>query len=90
MHRRQELISIDLHALVAERLTPEVLDHARSQLGSNPAGAEWEELLQLPTKELQARLVEDSPEMRRLRQSSPFAGVLSEQERLEVLARHRQ
>ena len=41
---------------------------------------EWEEILQLPVVEIRAVLTDESDNGQRLRQSSPFAGVLSPQE----------
>lgn len=50
---------------------------------------EWEDLLAWSSLEqVLARLVEDSEEGRRRRQSSPFTGVLSESERREIFARY--
>ena len=47
---------------------------------------EWERLLHGPVDKLLAALVSPSPKGRELRQNSPFAGVLSEAERADVLA----
>jgi excisionase family DNA binding protein len=47
---------------------------------------EWEHLLLGPVDQLLATLVSPSPKGRELRQNSPFAGVLTEAERAEVLA----
>ncbi|MFC8039549.1 helix-turn-helix domain-containing protein [Paenarthrobacter sp. NPDC057355] len=42
----------------------------------------WDELLGLPVEEIEEAMLEDSPFATELRQMSPFAGALSEQERL--------
>jgi excisionase family DNA binding protein len=47
---------------------------------------EWERLLAGPTAEILEALTSRSPRARDLRQNSPFAGVLSQEERQEVLA----
>lgn len=47
---------------------------------------EWERLLDGPIEDLVAALTSRSPRGRDLRQNSPFAGVLSEAERDQVLA----
>jgi excisionase family DNA binding protein len=47
---------------------------------------EWERLLDGPVEELLAALTSRSPRERDLRQNSPFAGVLSEEEREGALA----
>jgi len=49
--------------------------------------SEWQEILDAPTDEVFKILCEDSEHAIRLRQSNPFAGVLTEQERLEILTR---
>jgi len=93
-HRTAELRSIAMHRLVAERLNAEVLDRARERIGGWLAedgpvdrrwALQWEELLNLSTAELKEKLVEDSEGMRDLRQSTPFAGVLREDERRKIL-----
>ncbi|MCC6539364.1 MAG: hypothetical protein IT162_17565 [Bryobacterales bacterium] len=45
---------------------------------------EWRALLALPLAELAARISEDTPEMTRLRRSSPFAPLLTPQERWAI------
>jgi len=47
---------------------------------------EWERLLDGPVDLVLDALTSRAPRARELRQNSPFAGVLTEQERLEVLA----
>jgi hypothetical protein len=47
---------------------------------------EWERLLDAPVEDLLAALTSRSPRSRDLRQNSPFAGVLSAEERERVLA----
>jgi excisionase family DNA binding protein len=46
---------------------------------------EWERLLQGPTDRLLATLVSPLPKGRELRQNSPFAGILTDDERARVL-----
>jgi len=95
-HRNAELRSIDLHGLVAEHLLsePELLEHARDRVAGwvedgypvPPSVANrWRELLGRPLPEILAALVEDSEEMRDIRQSSPFGGVLTQGERSKVI-----
>jgi len=65
------------------------LAHARSVLDrwlrvrSCPALREWEQILQRPWAEIRAVLLDPSEEGRRLRQSDPFCGILTPQERWE-------
>ena len=46
---------------------------------------EWERLLLGPTHRLLTTLVSPSPKSRELRQNSPFAGILTDEERARVL-----
>jgi len=95
-HRTAELRSIELHRLVAEHLRtkPELLERARERVarwvedgGPVPpsAASRWRTLLGRPLTAICAALVEDSEEMRDLRQNSPFAGALSQDERSKVI-----
>jgi excisionase family DNA binding protein len=47
---------------------------------------EWQQLLDGPVEDVLEALTSRSPRSRELRQNTPFAGVLSERERREVLA----
>jgi hypothetical protein len=83
-----------MHRAIAARLreAPELVGIARGNLerwsksaGRSEAYLEgWRTLLELPLEELLALLQEDSETMRAMRQSSPFAGVLSPQARWEI------
>ena len=93
-HRTAELRSIAMHRLVAERLDSGLVRNAQKRVGGWLAvdgpvdhrwARQWEELLSHPISELKRRLVEDSEEMRDLRQSTPFAGVVAEDERRKIL-----
>jgi hypothetical protein len=89
--------SLALHETVAAKIEarPELLDVARANLarwiGRSPHGAllEWQRLLDRVTiPELVALLRSESETAARLRQSSPFAGILTPEERLAILRRH--
>ena len=56
------------------------------QMGRTPAAlAEWQGLLRtLPWERIRPLLVQDDEESRRLRQSSPFVGILTQRERMEI------
>jgi len=92
-HRTAELRSIAMHRLIAERLNDEILDQARQRLDwlacnnhIHPSWeAQWRELIDLPCSQIKALLVEDSQHMRDMRQSTPFVGVLSEEERWRII-----
>ena len=88
-HRVPELQSLAYHRLVAERLDDGVVDAARERLRRwrgedriHPRWADaWERILAFPLPRLRAAIGADSVRARELRQSSPFAGIITEQER---------
>jgi hypothetical protein len=89
--------SLALHEAVAAKLEaqPDLVNVARANLArwlqADPAPAlrEWQQLLdQVSLPDLVALLRSASEGATRLRQSSPFAGVLSPEERQAILARH--
>jgi hypothetical protein len=86
--------SLALHAAVAAKLEahPQLLDVARRNLErwlqQNPATAlrEWRRILDsTPLPEVVALLRSSSEEAARLRQSSPFAGLLTTEERRAIM-----
>jgi hypothetical protein len=96
-HELTDEISLAIGRRVAERLTrrPELLRIACENLdrwSKRNAGvpsllrcyAEWRGILERPLEEVCSLLSSDSEEARRLRQNSPFAGVLSPQEVWEL------
>ena len=89
--------SLALHEAVARKLIdhPELLDIARQNLhrwlAQNPHSAllEWQRLLEtLAFHELLEFLRASDERATRLRQSSPFAGVLTPRERQAILDRY--
>lgn len=94
VHHHRELESLEIHRQVARRLDEDpgpVLTRARENVGrwisSRPTDAlsgvfsEWEEILAaFSLKDLAAFIVSNDANAVRLRQSSPFAGVLSPRE----------
>ena len=89
--------SLALHEAVAARLEaqPQLLEVARANLrrwlAARPAAVlrEWQRLLDsLPLPQLVQLLRSPEEEAVRLRQSSPFAGILSPAERQAILARY--
>ena len=89
--------SLALAQLVADKLErdPSLLETARANLTRwvaanggrpQPAYAEWLELIdRLPLTAILGILRTDSENNRRLRQSSPFAGILTHEERWRIL-----
>jgi hypothetical protein len=92
-HRVAELQALAYHRLVAERLDEDVVDNARRRLARwrsegrlDPRWAEeWERVLELPLPRIAKTISADTKRARELRQTSPFAGVLTEQERRQLL-----
>ncbi|MGH7153204.1 MAG: hypothetical protein ACREF3_04685 [Acetobacteraceae bacterium] len=97
-HGRLDERSLALHRLVAQkvRTNPALLDKARSNVrrwqesrGSPSfALAEWEQILNGSVDQVTKFLVERSEKATRLRQSSPFTGILTEAERLAIYESH--
>lgn len=92
-HETAELRSLTYHQAVAKRLDPELIAEVRERVDRltgeghlHPRYAEhWRRLLALPIAEIAEAIAADSPEAADLRQSSPFAGVLNEQERRRII-----
>jgi hypothetical protein len=89
--------SLALHEAVAAKLQarPDLLDATRRNLRRwldarpVPALREWQDLVdRLPLAELLALLRSPDDSAARLRQSSPFAGILTPEERRAILKRH--
>jgi hypothetical protein len=88
-HRTAELQSLAYHRLVAEQLDDNIVGDARRRLArwrrdgridSRWAQA-WERILAMPLDRVTKAISADTPRARELRQTSPFAGVLTPQER---------
>ncbi|HWM63340.1 MAG TPA: hypothetical protein VNP96_05040 [Solirubrobacterales bacterium] len=96
-HLTAERRSLAYHRAVADRLDDRVLSDARARVDRLADGGHmhpryadrWREILALPTDTVAERIVEDDQEGRDLRQNSPFAGVLNEQERRRIIERVR-
>lgn len=92
-HRTAEDRSRANHSVVADRLTDQMVDEARERVEQmaaeghlHPTYAErWRQLLSRPNDEIAEVISADDQESRDLRQNSPFAGVLNEQERRRII-----
>jgi|GEM_PF-463087 hypothetical protein len=92
-HRTAERRSLAYHVIVAERLSEQMVEEARERIERlasdghlHPRYAErWRELLSRPLAEIVRVISADDEEGRDLRQNSPFAGVLNEQERRRII-----
>jgi hypothetical protein len=94
-HRLIEARSLAMHCLIARKIAadPGLLDIARRNLeswtaryGDSPPRAleEWRAILRRPWPEIAALMTDPGETGARLRQSSPFAGVLTQPERRRV------
>lgn len=96
-HQTNDEIGLELGRRVAERLEakPELIEIARANLDNWACRnadessllrcyEEWRDLLRRPVSDICQLLRSDTEEARRLRQNSPFAGLLSPQEVWEV------
>lgn len=92
-HRTSERRSLAFHRVVVERLDTRMVEEARERVEGLVAGGHlhpryaerWRELLSQSLAEIGAAIVADDAAGRDLRQNSPFAGVLNEQERRRII-----
>jgi hypothetical protein len=96
-HKWVDRRSLALHEAVAAKLEgePGLLDVARSNLRrwlqdrAEPALDEWRDLIaRTPLDGIVTLLRSSTPTAARLRQSSPFAGILTPEERQAILNRY--
>ena len=94
-HRVIEARSLAMHCLIAQKIAadPSLLEVPRrniaawrSRYGDSPPPAldEWSEILQRPWQDIVSLMTDPGESAARLRQSSPFAGVLTETERRRI------
>lgn len=93
-HLRLDERSLALHGLIAGKLSanPALLTIARDNIRrwqtlgeiDSLALAEWDSILSGPLDQIASILTGASENAKRLRQSSPFAGILTESERRAV------
>jgi hypothetical protein len=99
-HRVLDARSLAMHCKVVQKISrdPQLLDKAKENLrrwiaksaGSKPRYLrEWEEILERPWHEIAGLITDMSEEATRLRSSSPFAGVISPEEREQIYAAFR-
>lgn len=92
-HERLEDRSLALHKEIAKRLSenPQLIQVAKANLerwvardGDLPVWREWREILNGPLTKVVSMLISDDEESKRLRQSSPFCGILAPRERWRI------
>ena len=92
-HRVAELQALAYHRVVADRLSEEMFEEARRRLRRWETSARidprwaagWARVLAMPLSHVAKAISADTPHARELRQTSPFAGALSEQERRRLV-----
>jgi hypothetical protein len=92
-HQIAERRGLAYHAIVAERLNEQMVEEARERVDQltleghlhRRYAEQWQALLSLPLAEISRAIAADDEEGRDLRQNSPFAGVLNEQERRRII-----
>ena len=92
-HRIAERRGLAYHAIVAERLNEQMVAEARERVEQltleghlhHRYAEQWQALLSLPLAEISRAIAADDEEGWDLRQNSPFAGVLNEQERRRII-----
>lgn len=99
-HAHLDRLNLEMDRATADKIRtrPGLVEIARANLrrwrernGGQLALAhqEWERVLRfLSPEQLADFLVADTPKANRLRQSSPMAGILSDEERLAILSAH--
>ena len=90
--------SLDMARIVVARIDadPDLVHVAHDNLarwrqrhgGLSRADREWMEILSRPWAEIREILLAETDEGQRLRSSSPFVGIVTEDERWEIIARH--
>ena len=96
-HRILDVRSLAMHCKIAQKLAqnPKLVDKAKANIERWYAKApdpkprylgEWQEILERPWSEIAEFITSMRDESTRLRSSSPFAGVLSADEREQVYA----
>jgi len=99
-HRLLEARSLAMHCKIAQRISanPELLEVAKDNLSRWRAKSadqvpgymkEWQDILQRPWPEIAELITSMSEEATRLRSSSPFAGILTDEERDRIYAAFR-
>jgi len=92
-HKRIEERSLRLHKEIARRLQedPQLLRIAKGNLtrwiargGETPVWREWSEIIEGPLSQVLSVLLSSDERGARLRQSSPFSGILSPGERWKI------
>lgn len=99
-HEKLNRRSLELHYLIADKIRKEpcLIEEAKATIEkwlntvsphSKPYLVEWKKILNSSTEQCLAFMTENSEHADSLRQSSPFAGILTNKERFEFLNKWR-
>jgi len=99
-HRILDARSLAMHCKIAQKISrnPDLLDKAKANLERWSAKSEdplpqylceWQEILERPWPDIAELITSMSEDATRLRSSSPFAGVLTADERNQIYAAFR-
>jgi hypothetical protein len=94
-HRLAEARSLAMHTVIAKKIERDQtlldvprrnLEHWRARWSRQPAQwwREWNRVIHQPWPQIAALITEPSENAARLRQSSPFAGILTDTERARI------
>jgi hypothetical protein len=95
-HARLDARSLAYHQVIADKILeqPDLIEHAKANLvrwreqgNEGHWMTEWAEILTCPFQDVVNFLRDPGERATRLRQSSPFTGILTEQERNEIFRR---
>ena len=96
-HSLQDAKSLALHTVIAYKISqdPSLLEKARENLADMRSRhepndmplyiEEWEQILTLRREHIAALLIAVTEDAIRLRSSSPFTGILTQEERLKII-----
>ena len=97
-HPHIDARSLAMAKLIVEKIdaNPSLITHAHEYLAEEKtrhgrlcqASREWKEILSRPWSEIRSILLDESDEGQRLRSSKPFAGIITEEERLGVIRQY--
>ena len=96
-HPHIDARSLEMARIIVKRIDedPTLIEVAHQYLANEErrygtlcqASEEWREILTRPWAQVRELLLEESDEGQRLRSSKPFAGIVTEDERLEIIQR---
>lgn len=98
---KSDFRSLEMHSLIADKIkeNPGFLDVAKNNLarwrasyGNKPIPyyiVEWEVILQKPLSDIVKFLKATTQRAQQLRSSTPFTGILTEEERMAIFEKYR-